>query len=59
VYPKTRIGLEKKKSFRQEAALNFDHFCAVFLRICDRNDYDRISLLNRGAGGFRRFFAAE
>lgn len=39
--------------------LNFDHFCVVFVRIYDRNDYDRISLLNRRAGGFRRFFAAE
>jgi hypothetical protein len=51
--------LRKKKSFRQEAALNFDHFGVVSLRIYDRNDYDRISLFNRGAGGFRRLFAAE
>ena len=41
------------------AALNFDHFCVVFLRIYDRYDYDRISLLNRRAGGFRCFFAVE
>ena len=40
-------------------ALNFDYFCVVFVRIYDRNDYDRISVLNRRASGFRRFFVAE
>jgi hypothetical protein len=39
--------------------LNFDYFCVVFVRIYDRNDYHRISLLNRRASGFRRFFAVE
>ena len=36
-----------------------DRFGFVFLRIYDRNGYDRISLFNRGAGGFRCFFATE
>ena len=31
----------------------------MFLGIYDRNGYDRISLFNRSAGGFRCFFAAE
>jgi hypothetical protein len=40
-------------------ALNFDYFSVMSLRIYNRNDYDRISLLNRGGGGFRCFFTAE
>ena len=36
-----------------------DRFGFMFLQIYDRNDYDRISLFNRSAGGFRCFFATE
>ena len=53
------VAAGRLKAIRAPAALNFDHFCDVFLRIYDRNDYDRISLFNCRAGGFRCFFATE
>ena len=41
------------------SATRVDRFGFMFLRIYDRNDYDRISLFNRSTGGFRCFFAIE
>jgi len=46
------MGIAAAVALGAPTALNFDHFCGVFLRIYDRNAYDRISLLNKPGFGY-------